>query len=604
MKRAPIAVIALLAVTLTGCGGPTSKARAIARQVSRRGDPVAADDAATNARLDQLRVGRQLGANANAVYALLAKGRHAAIGAQAAPDVATRPVALRSGPQVVFMSSSGAVTFALEFAEYFKAVLDPWTTSGYGGRTETIGPTTSPPVTEDNGTQTVSNTVSETWTITGAGSTVKFTLAGEVDQTVTDDKSHAVLVQLSDARTYSGQINVCPDGAGAAPATVTTHVRVKSLTKTASEDMTLSTTGHVSDQAALTSLDSSYTNISSWDTGGFTLKFNSISEQATGNGFSPVNIDLSAASFNTAGTATDADASAVGGEAALNLSQIEPAFLEAQRLWRNGRCVMVTVPQYDAETPEPTSQQHDVQHKEDVDKGSETNFQVTLKHRFGGTPTAPIDATLAGDKKIDPDHAPGAPTSFTYTAGDHEDDKADLTLVSTSKRGIGTLVIEFRVKPKKLALAMDGTVTFGYGPVTLTAQVHGAKATFEPVGDGTYRASLPASTSYTVTFPGENCNSASGSENSGSIVFNATSAEGPDKKQVWHVTFDPQRSTVHTSESACGRSFSDVALSGAGGGLVGAVASALGPLTFPSDGGTVHVNTPIFSGTFVATVPK
>jgi hypothetical protein len=61
---------------------------------------------------------------------------------------------------------------------------------------------------------------------------------------------------------------------------------------------------------------------------------------------------------------------------------------------------------------------------------------------------------------------------------------------------------------------------------------------------------------------------------------------------------------VHTAETACGISFSDLPLSGAGGGLVGSMASTAGTLTFPAEGGTVHVHEAFFDGTFVATVPK
>jgi hypothetical protein len=70
------------------------------------------------------------------------------------------------------------------------------------------------------------------------------------------------------------------------------------------------------------------------------------------------------------------------------------------------------------------------------------------------------------------------------------------------------------------------------------------------------------------------------------------------------VTLDPDRSLVHTAETACGISFSDLPLSGAGGGLVGAVASLAGVITLPADGGTVHVQKAFIDATFVATVPK
>lgn len=588
---------------------PAPLAAALA-SVAPVADVTVTSDHQADVLLDQAGLRAKLGANADAIYALLDKARDKASGAEPNTDLTkvarTRAAVTGRRSDARLLAATGSLSTILEFSDRFAEMLDPLTsTPGTGGSLTYEWPP-SPPAVEDDGTRTVSDTLEQSIGFDVSGSIVTAIFSGTHKQTVTDDKTHAVLAQATDTRTYHGEINICPDAGGLVPMTINAKIRVNTSAHTSTADSTLDIKGHTNDQAGLGSVEASYRNTSAWDGGSVDVDLTGMSLKPNGNhAFDPASLDLGQA---TGKIDTSGDAKAGIGWAmtdlVLNANTAEPALTQAQNLWRHGRCVVVAVPDYSAQTPIKTTEQDSVQHTEDVDTKSETKFGVTLKHRFGSPPAAPVDAALSGPDKIEPDHFDAAPGSMTYTAPGEEDKTATLTLTSTSKRGIGKLVLKFATKPKKLELTMNGTVTFGSSIVTLVAHVHAAKARFQPIGDGKYRASLPVTTSYSLAIAAPNCSSGSGSENGGSLVFNATTSEGPDKKPVWKVILDAQRSKVHTLETVCGISFSDVQLSGAGGGLAGVIGSSAGIMSFPADGGTVHVHKTFVDATFVATVPK
>jgi hypothetical protein len=603
---------------VASCGGGGSRSKS--STPTRSGSPlgasfpgvVVASNAQTKSLFDEVGVRKRLGAEADAVYALLLEGRLEMLGRVRPLNATTaRAAAFTRAPTRVrlVVASVQAVVLPGLFAQEFAYVVDAYGVPG--GPAEFEFPPEKPSTsTVGDGARTVFTTMTRSQHVSKSSSTVTYTMTATIRQVVTDDKTHAQLATIIDARTYRGTINFCPDLAGGVPASVTLRTRITGPHVGGSDDASVNLQGHVSDQATLTGIDAEYHDIRSWDTGGVTLDINKISLNGTNNGFDIGSLAAEQSSVveHDAGDATAANVTSSATDGALDVELADAAFGSAEKLWQHGRCVVVAVPKFNAETPIRIEEWNDWQHIEEVDKGSDTTFGVVLKHRFGAPPNAPIDLTLSGDKKIDPDHLDAAPGQITYTAPDEDDKTATLTLTSTSKRGIGKLIIKFDTKSKKLALSMNGNLTFGSGPVTLTALFRAASAPFKPVGDGTYRASLPATTTYTLTFPGENCTSATGSEGSGTLVFTGTIDKGPDNQPLWHVKLDGKRSAVHTNETACGKSFANLPLSGTSGGLVGAMASISGVITFPADGGTVHVNKSLsglhMNATFVATVPR
>ena len=95
-----------------------------------------------------------------------------------------------------------------------------------------------------------------------------------------------------------------------------------------------------------------------------------------GEGFSPTIGDWSGASTSgtTSGTVTPGMTERLAGSAGSDYAIIQAAYAEAQKVWRDTRCVIVTAPGYIpassfANNNKPT-------HTEQVEKGSTTEFQV------------------------------------------------------------------------------------------------------------------------------------------------------------------------------------------------------------------------------------
>jgi hypothetical protein len=175
---------------------------------------------------------------------------------------------------------------------------------------------------------------------------------------------------------------------------------------------------------------------------------------------------------------------------------MEEPFQSAQKLWRNGRCVVVQAPDYGAETPIATSEQSNPQHDERVDVGSETRFSARLKHRYQGALDQPVAASLtSGGKSLEPGRLASVPSSLTYKAPDEEDKKATATLKSTSKRGIGTLLLDFHTGNDSLTLTVTGelssnTISFA-GTVRILNRVTVGPIDFKKLGGDLYEGKGP-----------------------------------------------------------------------------------------------------------------
>ncbi|HZQ57658.1 MAG TPA: hypothetical protein VFA84_06470, partial [Acidimicrobiales bacterium] len=489
----------------------------------------------------------------------------------------------------LLLAATSGITFGIEFSSVFAGWLDPATSATDLSGSHDLHQPPSPPVSDDDGTQTVSTTVQEDYSFGAYGSVATLRLTGTIAQTVTDDKTHAVLAQFEDARSYTGKIDVCPGVAGDVPASVTVSIRITGATTSATDQSEGTFGGHVNDSAALTSVTAAFDHTVNWKssqgTGSLSLQMSNISLPGSATGVSVGSMDISnvQASESLSGIATDANATQAAGGDGLTMGLMEPVFAAAQKLWRNGRCVVVTAPDYKAETPISVSQQGQVQHTEEVDKGSDTKFAAALRHRFSSVPTAPIDAALSGDKSITPEHAPAAPTSITYTAGDKDDAKADVTLVSTSKRGIGKLVLEFKVKPKKLKLTADGTLTVSLSAFTITAAVHVPTVTFADDGSGTLKGTASTSANITEHVGPLTC---TGTE-TGTIDMQAERVE-VSGTETWQVRANVQPGHATLNMACPGASVSGYGFSQAGYGPD--FLSNLGTVTIPADGGTVPVH--------------
>ena len=436
----------------------------------------------------RLALPKTFGATADGIIDQVRKTRAAVAAMRASASAA-------SGPRVASaMRSVGLFSVPL-FAKYFADSLDPLTRSA-----GTLSLPGHPFSSTENGPDSfTTTTLSDTTTFTGSGPQVTGTVRWSYTTiTISTKPGGATLLHLQDDRELVGTITVCPDAAGNVPASLHTSTNIvadvsgASTTQKSTGDITF--TGKVSDSAALTAVTQQTKVETSWSgangNGGYTGN-TSASWTASGGGFLS-GLDTSSFSGTVAanGAASDAEASkAAGWDIALSAYAVEQPYQSAQELWRAGRCVVVMAPDYTAETPIKIQEQSTPQHDEAVDAASETKFSVKLRHRFdGGSLAQPITANLSGEKTLEPNRLDGA-GSLTYKAPTEDDKKATATVRSTSKRGIGTLVLDFHTGHDALTLTIKGTLNAqqpypgGIGSVTTSDNVTLGPIEFKKDGD-------------------------------------------------------------------------------------------------------------------------
>jgi hypothetical protein len=462
MSRVRRACIALLAVMLVSCDmlpgakakGPTTE---FERQVAALAQSADLVDRPFEDLLTQLDLQKTFGARATEILEQIHKTRAAVAAARKAASAA-------HGPGLASVAAAVGTFSVPQFAIQFGNSLDPLTKAG--GTRESPG---RPYNSQETGAESfTTTTLSTTEIFTGEKAHVTGTLKWSYSTITIETKTGATLLHMTDERSLIGGIDVCPDAGGTVPATldVTANIvaQVGAVTTTKRSTAHSSFEGSVSDQAALTSVtqkahsesstesatgNSGYSadHTATWnanDSGDYVRGLDAITGTVTPNG--------------AAAAAADA-ATAAGWDLVLDAYALEPGYKAAQDLWRHGRCVMVTAPDYNAETPINLDEQGKSQNDKAVDPKSETKFSVGLKHRFeSGALNQAVTAALSGDKKLEPQRLDSAPSTLTYTAPDDEGKKATATLKSTSKRGIGTLVLDFHTAKQALTLTITGTL--------------------------------------------------------------------------------------------------------------------------------------------------
>ncbi|MDQ1425649.1 MAG: hypothetical protein QOD72_3147 [Acidimicrobiaceae bacterium] len=498
-------------------------------------------------------------------------------------------------------------------------------TGGSGGpesRTED-----AEPVTQTGSAPGTTSTVNQTTTVGVTGSVVEVILRRVEHDVVTDPTTGATIFDRTDDRTVTGTIDVCPDTGGGSNATVSTTIAIDVTTtpgaggrvgvhSTGAAHSESKFQGQVSDAASLGKVTQDFKKTSQWKTtaaadagpsfehgGSVDVNFTGLNSGADASGaLDPGTLDASGlggdASFTGDGNQKMIDDSI--GNAAIDIVTISPSYVEAQRLWQHGRCVVVTAPSYSAETPIDTGQQNSSQHTEQVDKGSTTTFATKLRQRFSGGVTASTQSELVdGKKSLDPKSIPSGEGTLTYVAGDENGQDATAKLTSTSKRGIGTLVLTFHTGTKQLTVAISGSELFDgdidtkltYSPVLITKQADGSLS-----GGGTSDAK--------GTFAG--CSGIALSE-TGTVGLTATQATKDDGTPGdWSIVSAMVPTNSNVVISCDGQS-----LPGVGtffGGVGYNFVHDLGTITVPAEGGTVQLHKegaygPI-DGTVIVTVPK
>ena len=521
-----------------------------------------------------------------------------------------------AGPRLASLATSAASFSIPVFAAQFASFLDQLTDKG-----GTFSLPAHPFSSQENGPDSfTTTTLSVTEVYSGSGSEATATVHWTYSTiTISTKPGGETLLHLQDDRELVGTINVCPDGTGNVPAKL--HMTTKIATEVAGVTTTHNATadvefsGSVSDSATLTSVTEKTKTETSWNgvsgSGGVSAN-TSVTWSAADGGLLGGQMSSFDGSVVARGIASDAEASsAAGWDIAVSAFAMDASFRSAQTLWRAGRCVVVMAPDYNAETPIKVQEQTKSQHDEAVDQSSETKFAVKLRHRFeGGSLSQPITAALAGQKTLEPSRLEGA-GSLTYKAPDEEGKKATATLKSTSKRGIGTLVLDFHTGGA-LTLTITGTLksasTFA---TTIEDQVTVGPLEFKKTAGGAWEATGTWTTTiHTMVNANGSFETCDGSEK-GNVTWDATT-EKRGNATVWvidpsNADFDDGSGTLNCFTPPVtirGVTIGGNIKSDSAGGSGEIFAGALGSFTVPAEGGNIPVGgaTPIAGarGGFVA----
>ena len=513
---------------------------------------------------------------------------------RAAVTAKLKPVHLTSfaAREGVRVGQEAAILMPLLFGSTLADALDP-VTAGRGGGSipdQTLNSTV------DSGTTTTTTTLTTNMQLSGSGSRVTLSMHWTYHETTREKATGTVVVDMQDDRTMSGTIDVCPDNAGISPANLQVRIQM-SATHGGSSSTRSSTSGndfsgHVDDQAVLRRVTEDVQQQVSWEgssgTGGFQLNGQGYSWQAGSNGVTG-GLDASGISgtLNGSGSASaDQVRRGSGWTMALDWAAIKDSYTQAQRLWRNGRCIVIQTPDYNAETPLEVASQEKVQHDEEVDPDSQTKFAVSLKHRFGATVRQPVKASLSGDKKLEPTTLDSGSGSLTYTAPGEDEKQGTVTLKSISKRGIGTLVVQFHTKGKHLKLSARGTLVVNFsGVLNLAWNLTINPADFHRAGNDTWEAQATAKASGRYTNLPINCPIQFTETANITLVATRDTRGG---QSVWVVKLDQLRSSGHDVGAPCiGGSY---AAQFPSSGYVVLSLLAIGDIVVPADGGTIVVS--------------
>ena len=442
-----------------------------------------------------------------------------------------------------------------------------------------------------------------------------------VETVVVTDAKGAISMEKTDDRTVTGVMRVCPDNSGVSNASMHAKITIDATTHPGAAgrvgvhsvghaETNSAFTGQVDDSAFLQTVNQDFTKTSDWKVtaaaaggparehaGTVDVAFNGISTTADGAGeVSVQGMDASGMSMDggvTGDGTQDMLTNSIGG-AALDLVAITPSYKEAQRLWRNGRCVVIAAPDYKVETPLPTATQESSVHTENVDQSSSTAFAVSLHHRFESSGlTQEVVADLAsGDKSLDPQSLPSGAGTLTYVAPDENGKDATVRLTTKSNRGIGTLVLTFHTETLKLQVDISGTqnvadifqTTLTIPPIVLTKRPDGS---FEGTGTSNMVGSLgPCSPAFIET---------------GAIGLTATQAAPTDgtTKGEWSVVSEQIRSNSDVKFNCEGQT---IGAALAPLGYAFEFVKDLGTMTVAADGGTLTLHKDGTLGALDATV--
>ena len=307
---------------------------------------------------------------------------------------------------------------------------------------------------------TVQSTMTLNTTVNGSVLIVDLTVR---TRTQVRDAAGATLYTVDSTAKGHVEVHFCPDANGQAPVTV-------SLTTTetygtaaggsgggTSNDYSATAVVTVNDDARIANVDGSFegqTSSQGPPAGGSTqpgpTSTNRVGDNIANDGDGRRRSDV-ARNIQLAGDGTtDQQVGVWAGTSLITESMILAAAKEAEKLWRDGKCVELQLDHGD----------------EDVEPDAIIQITAKVHHRIDGNDLdKPVVAKLDGVKTLDPTTKQPAPATVTYTAGPAENDIGRVTFNTTSNRGMAEKTIRFIVKPAAWNVTFEGTDTEKFGPV-------------------------------------------------------------------------------------------------------------------------------------------
>jgi hypothetical protein len=329
-----------------------------------------------------------------------------------------------------------------------------------------------------------------------SGSDVKTRFDTDIHNSVTDTKTGYTTFTETTRQSMAGELDACPNAAGLVPASleITNDEDATTLAgadgqggsrATGHSQSTSKFRGTVDDTATLGPVSQDYSHDEKFkQTGGPAPKEGSMEFGLSGIGDgvpAATGNDSNGATFGDwsgttqtkaelSGDATSALIDRLPFDAGYAWATMQTSYSEAQKVWRDTRCVIVTAPDYIAASEfdfnaKPT-------HTEDVDKGSTTAFQIGLDHRYKQAVTAKVTAKLDGKESVSPELIEKPPGQLTYVAPDSDGNDATVLLESVSRQGIGRLRLTFHTGTVKIRVSINGTMTTSGFGVSYTTTLH------------------------------------------------------------------------------------------------------------------------------------
>lgn len=284
-------------------------------------------------------------------------------------------------------------------------------------------------VAQDSAVPTASASEGGTSVTVGGGSDSAGRVSSEIEFT-TSEVIDGNEVTITQRRKVTG--DVCPDAAGSLVVEFEVSNRVAATSGRASGaaaiELAATATGAVNDAASLTTIDiDARQQTTAPGTAGKPVFVDTsmglrAGDLASESGYDVITTTRPATLNRSSQGASSADQDSLNREGMTAIIEMVRSYFRAlEDLWKNGRCVEVV-----AESPGQ------------VEPGSSHDVKVAVRHKLDGTSlSVPVDVSLQGGDSVSPERIDEAPGSLTYRASEKSPDSATISLVSTSRRGIG-----------------------------------------------------------------------------------------------------------------------------------------------------------------------